>query len=115
MPSFRDFTRPSTLAEEVERRYADATKLAGPKKPPKLKTFHLNRIRDESGVSGTGVVAVGVVLPSNRCIIEWVSKRTNANSLGIYDNMDDLKEVHGHAGATEVVFDDEEEEKDEET
>jgi len=33
-----------------------------------------------------------------------VSKRTNANSLGIYDNMDDLKEVHGHAGATEGSF-----------
>lgn len=94
---------PSSIREGVQRR------LAGEEgDPPKVRKFHLNRVRDESGVSGTGIVAVGVVLPSGRAIMEWVSKRTNAKSLGIYDDMDDLKEVHGHAGATEIVFDDEE-------
>lgn len=81
------------------------------KKPPKISKFYLNRVEDESGVSGTGIVAVGVKLPSGRCILEWVSKRTSANSLGIYDDMDDLKKVHGHDGKTEVVYYDGEEDE----
>lgn len=72
--------------------------------PPKIRKFYLNREEDESGVSGTGIVAVGVELPSKRCVIEWISKRTDANSLGIYDNMEDLEKVHGHEGKTKVKF-----------
>jgi hypothetical protein len=82
-------------------------RLAGEEKPPKIRKFHLNRQVDESGVSGTGIVAVGIVFPSGRAILEWVSKRTQADSLGIYDNMEDVEKVHGHAGATEIVFDEE--------
>lgn len=103
--SFRDKLLeelPPSLREGVQKR------VAGEESPPKIRKFHLNRVKDESGVSGTGIVAVGVVLPSGRGILEWVSKRTNAKSLGIYDDMDDLLEVHGHGGATEIVYDDEE-------
>lgn len=76
--------------------------------PPVLRRFYLSRERDESGVSGTGIVAVGVQYPSGRCVIEWVSKRTQANSLGVYDNMDDVEAVHGHEGATTIKFYEEE-------
>lgn len=76
--------------------------------PPKIKKFHLRRDEDESGVSGTGIVAVGVILPSNRCIIEWCSKKTPANSLGIYDNMEDVRAVHSHDGKTKIITDSEE-------
>lgn len=102
--SFRDGLiprLPPALQGGVQRR------LAGGETPPKIRKFHLLREVDESGVSGTGVVAVGVVLPSGRCMLEWVSKKTPASSLGIYDNMEDVKAVHGHAGATEIVFDEE--------
>ena len=91
---------PPALREGVQER------LASGEAPPKIRKFHLKREVDESGVSGTGIVAVGVVLPSGRAILEWVSKKTSANSLGIYDDMEDLQEVHGHKGATKVVFDD---------
>ena len=102
--SFRDAIMndlPPALREGVQKR------LAKDESPPKIRKFHLNRKVDESGVSGTGIVAVGVVLPSGRAIMEWVSKRTKANSLGVYDNMEDLEEVHGHDGATEIVYDEE--------
>jgi hypothetical protein len=102
--SFRDqllSELPPALREGVQQR------LASEEKPPKIRKFHLLRERDESGVSGTGIVAVGVVLPSGRAIIEWVSKRTKADSLGIYDDMEDVEMVHGHAGATKIVYDEE--------
>src|SRR5438034_6612988 len=79
--------------------------------PNKPRTFHLNRIKDASGVSGTGIVAVGVEFPSKKCCIEWTSTRTGVPGLGIYDNMEGLKAIHGHDGKTEVKFDDEEESK----
>lgn len=94
---------PSALQDGVRQR------LASDEKPPKIRKFHLLRKKDESGVSGTGIVAVGIIFPSGRAIMEWVSKRTDANSLGIYDDMADVEAVHGHAGATEVVYDDDEE------
>jgi hypothetical protein len=102
--SFRDRligALPHALRAGVQQR------VAGEANPPKIRKFHLKRKVDESGVSGTGIVAVGVVLPSKRCVIEWTSKRTQANSLGIYDNMEDVEAVHGHEGATEIVYDEE--------
>lgn len=74
---------------------------------PSLRRFQLNRREDESGVSGTGIVAIGVQFPSGRCIMEWVSKKTNAKSCGIYDSPDDLIEVHGHDGRTTMEWIDE--------
>jgi hypothetical protein len=71
---------------------------------PTVKTFYLHRLEDESGVSGTGIVAVGVEFPSGRCVMEWVSKKTDAHSLGIYDDMDELKKIHGHDGKTRVEY-----------
>lgn len=71
-------------------------------KPPKC--FYLNRSDDESGVSGTGPVAVGVQLPSGRCVLEWLTKVTPTGSLGVYDTVADVEAVHGHKGKTKVVF-----------
>lgn len=105
MGSYRDTLiadLPPAYRAGVERRIATS------EKPPKTRRFYLNRVKDESGVSGTGIVAVGVVLPSGRAVIEWVSKRTQADSLGIYADMEDLEKVHGHEGATKVVYEDEE-------
>lgn len=104
MGSFRDTLierLPPTLQEGVQRRLGNSDSA------PKLKCFHLKRDVDESGVSGTGVVAVGVVLPSGKCIIEWTTTRAGVPGLGIYDDMEGLKKIHGHKGATKVVFDDE--------
>lgn len=74
--------------------------------------FWLVRAEDESGVSGTGVVADGVLFPSGCAVIEWRNDvneavDTSGNGLAIYpgdDGLEDALEVHGHGGRTEVEF-----------
>lgn len=66
-----------------------------------MKEFYLKRNEDESGVSGVGVVAKGVILPSGKCILEW---QTSTSSLGIYNNIQELEAIHGHGGKTKVVY-----------
>lgn len=65
-----------------------------------IEEFYLSRIEDESGVSGVGIVARGVVLPSGHCVLEWL---TFTSSITIFRSMTDLIEVHGHGGKTQVV------------
>lgn len=57
------------------------------------------RREDVSGVSGTGVVAVGVVLPDGQCVMQWV---TDLSSTTIYRNLNDLIAIHGHGGRTTI-------------
>lgn len=75
-----------------------------------IRRFEFVRYRDESGVSGTGVVAVGAEFPSGFCEIEWLNDENNRvetemNGHASYPGgIDDVREVHGHEGATEVRF-----------
>jgi hypothetical protein len=90
---------------------AKPKKVEAPKQPlipsvspdtiPKLKKFVLQRIDDESGISGTGYVAVGVMFPSGHCTMEWT---TDVKSIGYYQSIADLEKIHGHAGKTRVVW-----------
>ena len=67
----------------------------------KVKPFYLDRKEDETGVSGTGTVAIGAILPSGHCVMEWL---TFTSSIAIYKNINDLIEIHGHEGKTRVVM-----------
>ena len=66
-----------------------------------IKEFYLQRVEDETGISGTGVVARGVILPSGRVCLEWC---TFHSSINIYNNFQDIDEIHGHHGKTLVVM-----------
>jgi hypothetical protein len=66
-----------------------------------IKTFKLVRDEDESGVSGTGVVAEGVILSNGQCVLSWLTKH---RSLGIYPTIQELENIHGHGGKTKVVY-----------
>lgn len=68
-----------------------------------MRLFRLNRLKDETGISGTGIVAVGVVLPSGKCILEW---RTALSSIAVYDSIEDVEAIHGHSGRTLVEWED---------
>lgn len=70
-----------------------------------VRRFHLQRDADATGISGTGRVAEGVRFPSGHCVIEWSH---NVNSLGIFDNIDEIRFVHGHGGSTRIIWDDKE-------
>lgn len=63
--------------------------------------FYLLRLKDASGVSGTGIVGIGAILPSGRAVLEWA---TYHSSIGIYQNIKDVESIHGHEGATKVIM-----------
>lgn len=67
----------------------------------KASLFYLQRDVDETGISGTGIVAVGAVLPSGSCTLEWC---TFHSSIGIYKNLAQIEEIHGHEGKTKVIL-----------
>lgn len=68
-----------------------------------MRFFILHRKRDASGVSGTGVVAQGIEFDDGVCAIRWLTK---LSSTAVYDSIDSVKAIHGHDGATDVLFPD---------
>lgn len=72
-----------------------------------MKEFHLQRNEDESGVSGTGKVAEGVIFSDGKVAMSWLEDKTDvdASSVGVYDSIEDVRKIHGHGGKTEVVID----------
>ena len=67
--------------------------------PP--RRFHLQRDLDATGTSGTGRVADGVQFTDGVVALRWM---TAISSTAVYDSVDDVESIHGHAGATRVVW-----------
>jgi len=67
------------------------------------RLFHLQRDVDVTGASGTGRVADGVRWPDGTANVHWRGPRS---SNVFWRSLADLVEVHGHGGATRVVWDD---------
>lgn len=68
---------------------------------PRMKLFDLYRHEDETGVSGTGIVAEGVQFSDGTIAMRWLSEQT---STAIFKNVGDLRAIHGHDGKTQVVW-----------
>lgn len=66
-----------------------------------MKLFNLVRDEDETGVSGTGVVAQGVLFDSGKVALSWL---TDVTSVAVYNSIADVKEIHGHEGKTRVEY-----------
>lgn len=66
-----------------------------------MRTFVLNRLVDETGVSGTGIVAEGVQFSTGKVVITWL---TGSSSVAVYDSLEDCIDVHGHNGQTVFQF-----------
>ena len=62
-----------------------------------MKIFQLIRKEDVSGVSGTGVVAEGVVFYNGKVVLCWKSDKSAQNH---YESIDDVIKIHGHDGKT---------------
>ena len=69
------------------------------------RRFQLLRHTDVSGVSGTGIVADGVLWPDGTASLRWKGERPSTVH---WDRIADAEVVHGHGGATEIVWLDEE-------
>lgn len=63
--------------------------------------FYLYRQKDETGVSGTGVVADGVKWPDGTVTLRWRGAHPSTVNWG---SMGDVLFVHGHGGLTQVIW-----------
>lgn len=66
-----------------------------------MRTFVLNRTEDESGISGTGIVAEGVEFDCGKVVMCW---RTHISSVVLYDNIKAVEKIHSHGGKTRIVW-----------
>ncbi len=66
-----------------------------------MRTFQLHRDVDVTGVSGTGIVADGVVWPDGTASVRW---RGDRQSVVHWDNAESIEAIHGHGGATRIVW-----------
>lgn len=66
-----------------------------------MRLFKLNRLIDETGISGTGIVAEGVCFSSGMCVLQWL---TGTSSIAIYNSIESVEEVHGHGGKTVIEY-----------
>ncbi len=67
-----------------------------------MRRFHLNRLDDETGISGKGIVTEGYQFNSGICVMKWL---TGTSSVAIYANIDHVVIIHGHNGKTVVEWD----------
>ena len=67
-----------------------------------IKHFYLLRDIDETGMSGTGKVSEGVVLPNGIAIMWWLIE---PYSIQIYESIEKLEYIHSHGrNTTKVVW-----------
>jgi len=66
-----------------------------------MKKFWLKRIEDFSGISGTGIVAEGVIFSNGKAILSWL---TMGGSIAIYDSIEQIEKIHGHEGKTKIIY-----------
>ncbi len=65
-------------------------------------TFQIVRDEDVTGVSGTGVVAVGCNFMGHGCVLQWMGEVV---STFWYPNLQTVEALHGHGGKTRVAID----------
>jgi len=68
-----------------------------------MRRFHLQRDKDDSGVSGTGRVAEGVLLNNGWVITEWNSHHKEiitSESIAVFEKL------HGHDGKAHIIWHD---------
>ena len=68
-----------------------------------FKKFYLNRLIDESGMSGLGKVAEGIITPNGMAVMWWLVK---PHSVQMYQSIEDLEWIHGHGQkkTTEIIY-----------
>jgi hypothetical protein len=69
------------------------------------RRFVFLRDEDETGISGTGLVVMGVLYPDGRCHYRWMTEHQTDQ---MADSLDKLERIHGHNGRTRIVFLDDE-------
>jgi len=68
---------------------------------PAVRIFYLERQVDLSGVSGTGIVGIGIIFPNGWCSMCWL---TDHNTVTFFPSIEEVQAVHGHDGATRIMI-----------
>jgi len=63
--------------------------------------FYLDRIEDESGVSGTGRVAQGFIFDDGTVALRWL---TENRSTALYASIRVVEAIHGNNGKTKITL-----------
>ena len=79
-----------------------------------MRTFHLQRDEDFTGLSGTGKVAEGVEFSDGTVVMRWMDidhdsdnyKRGVRPTTVMQENIQAVEALHGHNGATHIVWHD---------
>jgi hypothetical protein len=71
------------------------------------RSFRLVRDVDETGISGTGVVAEGVEFSDGVVAVRWLSITVgHPTSVVFHDNgIASVEAIHGHGGLTRIEWD----------
>jgi hypothetical protein len=73
-----------------------------------MEPFVLLRHEDESGISGTGLVAEGVKFSSGQYVLSWLTIPKGWTrkpvGIGVYEDIDHVKAIHGHNGKTDIEW-----------
>jgi hypothetical protein len=64
--------------------------------------FVLRRTEDVTGLSGTGIVADGVIFGDMKTVTRWRGGTTGVAQTCVWDSPHHVKQVHGHNGATQL-------------
>ena len=72
-----------------------------------MRRFVLNGTEDESGISGTRVVAEGVLFSNGECVLHWLTEVSSIALIALFCDLDALVLVHGHGGKTQLEWIDE--------
>lgn len=68
-----------------------------------MQVFWLIRDEDVTGVSGTGIVAEGVVFEDGKVALRWLVENMPRSTV-VWDSIRDAISVHGHDGRTRLSF-----------
>ncbi len=68
-----------------------------------MRRFVFNRMQDPSDFSGVGIVAEGVQFSDGKVALRWL---TDVASTVVWDCIEDAMMVHGHDGATFIIWSD---------
>lgn len=69
------------------------------------RRFVLNRIKDVSGVSGTGIIVEGIEYSDRTVAVRWLGDYASTT---VWSNIETMMAVHGHGDATEILWIDKE-------
>jgi len=68
-----------------------------------MRRFVLQRDEDVTGISGTGVVAEGLLFSNDIAVLQWLGPWPTSVVWHV-EGMKSIEHVHGHSGSTQIVW-----------